>query len=266
MTKRIVIWCGDAPNQRALADKIAKQFSVAGIVIEEKNSASPKKKLLQLPAIVWDRLKFASIYKAWKSLQASYRSDFPDWPDTKIFRTGSINNKETADFSHSLSPDIIVVSGTSLIKEPVLSVPASIGIINLHTGLSPYVKGGPNCTNWCIANNDWHLIGNTIMWINAGIDTGNIITTQTIDIRQASSLYEAQKMVMEHAHQLYLKALQYLVNNNAPYNSVSQSDFPKGKTFFTKMWTAQKRSALIRNWSKRKSVQLKDSPKIISLP
>ena len=266
MTKRIVIWCGDAPNQRALAAKIAKYFPIAGIVIEQKKGSVAKNNLLQLPVKILDRLRFASIYNAWKNMQQWYSTNFPEWPAAKILKTDSINSKEAEDFSKALAPDIIIVSGTSLIKEPLLSIPASIGIINLHTGLSPYVKGGPNCTNWCIANNDWHLVGNTIMWINAGIDTGNIITTEAIDIRQTATLTDAQRLVMEQAHNLYLKALQYLSNNQPPYISISQSDFPKGKTFYTKMWTAEKRSALLSNWAKRETTVLNEAPKTIPLP
>ncbi|MBK8140456.1 MAG: hypothetical protein IPK57_05180 [Chitinophagaceae bacterium] len=76
-----------------------------------------------------------------------------------MLRVESINNELVAAFTREINPDLIIVSGTGLVKEPLLSLPASIGIINLHTGLSPYVKGGPNCTNWCIANNEWHLVG-----------------------------------------------------------------------------------------------------------
>jgi methionyl-tRNA formyltransferase len=264
--KKILIWCGDAPNQRALVAKIAKQFPLAGIIIEQRKASAKKNNLLELSGKILDRLRFSSIYNAWKNMQAGYNDNFPVWPATKILRTNSINNKEAEIFSKELLPDLIIVSGTSLIKEPLLSIAATIGIINLHTGLSPYIKGGPNCTNWCIANNDWHLVGNTIMWINAGIDTGNIIATEAIDIRQAPTLLAAQKMVMEHAHDLYCRSISYLLNSQPPYNSVPQSDFPKGKTFYTKMWTAERRSSLLSNWAKRGKVVINEIPKTIPLP
>ncbi len=263
---KVLIWCGDAPNQRALASKIAKHYSIAGIVIEQRKNSAVKRNFLSLPGKLWDRIKFSSIYGAWKNMQAWYNEKFPAWPDTKILRTELINSKEAEDFSRELSPDLIIVSGTSLIKQPLLSIPASIGIINLHTGLSPYIKGGPNCTNWCIANNDWHLVGNTIMWINAGIDTGNIIATETVDIRKAPSLLDAQKLVMENAHDLYIRSIHYLLNNQPPYPSVNQSEFPKGKTFYTRMWTGDNRSALLNNWARRKKAVLKETPRTISLP
>jgi methionyl-tRNA formyltransferase len=169
-------------------------------------------------------------------------------------------------FTRKLNPDLIVVSGTQLIKQPMLDIPVKIGIVNLHTGLSPYVKGGPNCTNWCIANNEWHLVGNTIMWINAGIDSGNIITTETIDIRNANTLLEAHKLVMEHAHDLYIRAIDYLITHQPPHQSIPQNSLAKGKLFLTKMWTAEKRKLLLENWKKRGKVEFQSPPVCVSLP
>jgi methionyl-tRNA formyltransferase len=262
---KIVIWCGAAANQKALANKIAAKFDVAGIVIDTHSGKKKKRELFQLPAILWDRFRFRTIYNAWGNLMKYYDGKFSHWPEALKIEVSNINNKETEKFTKELQPDLIIVSGTSLIKEPLVSIPASIGIINLHTGLSPYVKGGPNCTNWCIANNSFHLVGNTIMWLNAGIDAGNIITTETVDIKNAEGLDEAHKIVMDHAHELYLKAIGYLSETEAPYNSVPQSSIDNGKLYLTKMWTVATKKDLLRNWGKRKSFTSTEFPKTIAL-
>lgn len=252
---RIVIWCGEAANQKALANKISSQFEVAGIVIDSGHGIKKKRKYGQLLAILFDRLRFRKIYRAWNNLMQYYDRTFPDWPDIPVTRVQGINDSQADIFTKGLKPDLIVVSGTALVKEPLLSISATIGIINLHTGLSPYVKGGPNCTNWCIANNEWHLVGNTIMWLNAGIDSGNIISTETVEIRNTQSLDEAHRLVMDNAHELYLKVIKYFNKTNFPYQSVSQSKLGKGKLYLTKMWTSSKRAQLLYNWKKRKSYQ-----------
>ncbi len=257
---KIVIWCGAGGNQKALANKIAAEFDVAGIVIDTHSPKSRKKKPGKILSIIWDRFRFRKIYLAWKRLMKYYETHFPEWPATSRIEVPEINNKQTEKFTIELRPDIIIVSGTSLIKEPLLSLYASIGIINLHTGLSPYVKGGPNCTNWCIANNDFHLVGNTIMWLNAGIDSGNIITTETINILQATDLDSAHQMVMNHAHELYIKALKYLAATKPPYNSVPQKSIDKGRLYLTKMWTSAARRNLLKNWNNRKSFVAGRSP------
>ncbi len=262
---KIVIWCGAAPNQRALVHKMAAQFNVAGIVTDMHTGGGRKKKFLQLPALIWDHLRFREIYEAWWSLMEFYDKHFPDWPDIPRIEVNNINSTDTVEFVKKMQPDLVVVSGTALIKEPLLSIPLSTGIINLHTGLSPYVKGGPNCTNWCIANNDFHLVGNTIMWLNAGIDAGNIITTERIDIVQADNLKKAHIWVMEHAHDLYLRAIEYLEQTDPPYISVPQQQISKGQLFLTKMWTPAKRRDLLRNWRNRHSFVANELPETISL-
>lgn len=226
---KIVLWCGDAPNQKALANKLHARFGLAGIVIDTK-----KKKRVQKPPLlqrVVDALRFRKIYSAWKALQHHYQTAFPTWPAVPLLYVDTINSAETKTFTEQLQPHLIAVSGTGLVKEPLLSTPVKIGILNLHTGLSPYIKGGPNCTNWCIATNQWHLAGNTIMWINAGIDTGNIITSETVNIRQCKTLTEAHLNVMEHAHDLYLRSIQYLADAEPPYLSIPQSNLGKGRLF-----------------------------------
>jgi len=232
---------------------MAKRFTVSGIVIDERSQASRQRKITKMPALIWDRLRFKNIYDSWKKLQEHYNKLFPSWPDVPMLRVPDINSRATADFTKNLQPALITVSGTALVKENLLGITTSIGIINLHTGLSPYVKGGPNCTNWCIANNDWHLIGNTIMWLNAGIDSGNIITSEPVSARELPDLFEVQKKVMEHAHGLYLRAIDYLIHSQPPYNSVTQQSIGKGNLFLTKMWTATQRKKLLKNWRHRKS-------------
>jgi len=262
---KIVIWCGNAPNQRALANKIAALYPVAGIVIDEGVGKKKKRNLLDWPAVLIDRIRFRRIYGAWKNLMSYYDMGFPQWPACPVLKVNGINSKETETFTRDLHPDLVIVSGTALIKEPLLSIGARLGTINLHTGLSPFVKGGPNCLNWCIANNHWHLVGNTIMWLNSGIDAGNIITTETVDVREAKNLDEAHKIVMEHAHNLYLRAIAYLAGSAQPYQSVPQDTLGKGNLYLTKMWTAIKRKDLLRNWKNRKRTTVTTPPMTVSL-
>lgn len=262
----IIICCGNAPNQRGLANKIAEKYNVIGIIIDEHKFNAKKKTKKDLFTALIDRIRFNTIYAAWKKMQAFYNLKFVNWPDTKILRVPSINDGESLKFIKSLSPDLIVVSGTGMIKEPLVSLALPIGILNLHTGLSPYVKGGPNCTNWCIANNEWHLIGNTVMWLNAGIDSGNILTTEAIDIRGEQSLAEAHISVMEHAHNLYIRSIQYLLHTDPPYQSVLQQTLGKGNLYLTRMWTKEKRKLLLKNWSIKQNVNDIETLKTISLP
>jgi hypothetical protein len=262
---RIVVWCGAAANQKALVNKLAKEFNVVGIVVDTFSRKKSKRTFVNWIGLIVDRFRFKKIYGAWSSLISFYNDQFPEWPNIPMIRVPTINDTQTKLKTEEWKPDLIVVSGTALIKQHVIDIPVSIGILNLHTGLSPYVKGGPNCTNWCIANNDFHLVGNTIMWLNAGIDTGNILTTSTVDITLAKDLNEAHRLVMDKAHALYMDAIRYVSTAHPPFRSIPQASIEKGKLYMTKMWTAEKRKQLLTNWKKRKDHKPPFVPTTVSL-
>jgi methionyl-tRNA formyltransferase len=85
------------------------------------------------------------------------------------------------------------------------------------------------------------------MWLDAGIDSGNLITTETIDFTGNESLYEIHLKVMEHAHQLYLKVVEQLKKDSSKCPSVKQTDIAQGNLYLTKMWSSSKKKMLLYN-------------------
>jgi folate-dependent phosphoribosylglycinamide formyltransferase PurN len=73
----------------------------------------------------------------------------------------------------ALRPDVVLVFGSGILREPLLS--AFDGrIINIHLGLSPYYRGaGTNF--WPLVNREPEYVGATIHYLDAGIDTGAIL-------------------------------------------------------------------------------------------
>lgn len=244
---RIVLLCGNQPNHLALAHKIAAKHILAGIILEEK----PTKGITLINAIskTIDKLFFSEINNAWHKLMLHYKNNYKNFAQTEIFKTSSINSSHVIEIIERLKPDLIMVSGTSLIRKPLIELKFPKGIINLHTGISPYVKGGPNCTNWCLANDQFHLIGNTIMWLDAGIDSGNLIATETTNFTGNENLYEIHLKVMEHAHFLYLKIAEQIKKDSTKCPSVKQKDISTGNLYLTKMWNFSKKKALLKNIS-----------------
>jgi methionyl-tRNA formyltransferase len=78
------------------------------------------------------------------------------------------------DIIKKFNPDLIIAFGTSIIKEPLLSLLKPGRFINLHLGLSPYYRGsGTNF--WPFVNNELEYVGSTFLHLDPGIDTGDII-------------------------------------------------------------------------------------------
>jgi folate-dependent phosphoribosylglycinamide formyltransferase PurN len=103
-------------------------------------------------------------------------------------------------------PDVVLVFGTGILREPLLS--AFDGrIINIHLGLSPYYRGsGTNF--WPLVNREPEYVGATIHYLDAGIDTGPIISHARPLIERGDGPHDlGNKTIVAAAHAL-LRAAQ----------------------------------------------------------
>jgi methionyl-tRNA formyltransferase len=252
---RILLWIGNDSVHRALAVKFKNEIDVVGLVIEKKDKRVRRTfGLMFFKAI--EILLFNSVRNSWIRLNNYYAKNYPDLPDVPILFVKNINSDETSVFSTTLSPDLILVSGTSLINDKTLKVFPSKSIWNLHTGVSPYIKGGPNCTNWCLATKQFHLIGNTIMWLDLGIDSGNIITTELTEFTEITDLFSLHRDVFEHAHDLYIRAVKLYIVGTVP--NINQSLLSDGFTYYNREWGLFQIIRAINNFKKFKNTY--DSP------
>ena len=190
-----------------------------------------------------------------------YETEFNSYPNCSQLTVSNINNKRTFDYTKKINPDLILVSGTSLIKEDLLQINPKIGLLNLHTGISPYIKGGPNCTNWCIATKQFEKIGNTIMWLDKGIDTGGILTTENTKFSKTdNSLLKIHIRVMNHAHELYIRSIKSILKNTI--QNIPQKEIGKGITYYSKQWGWYQNYLVMRNL--KKMVELNKDDALLS--
>jgi folate-dependent phosphoribosylglycinamide formyltransferase PurN len=193
------------------------------------------------------RLVGVPLLRAWSGMQAHYRALYGDFPAVPRCRVDNVNDARTFDVIRELRPDLVAVSGTNLLGSRLIELGAdSGGMMNLHTGISPYVKGGPNCTNWCLATGRFDLIGNTVMWLDAGIDSGAIIATERTALTGEESLAELHIRVMDHAHFLFARCVREL-GAKGSLASVPQHLLGAGTTYFTRQWGALPMLRAIRN-------------------
>ena len=257
---KILAWIGKESNQIALINKLNEHYEVVGVVYEKRIPKSIKSySLKRLTEKVCSRLFFGLIPRTWKKVQNHYESNFSIIEEIPSLEVTSINDRKVRDFSSKLDADLIIVSGTSLVKKENLLSSTKHGIINLHTGLSPYMNGGPNCTNWCLSTGETHLIGNTIMWIDEGIDTGNIILTEQTPLNGEESFFEIHLKVMEHAHDIYIKAINNIEKNNA--QNKTQSSIANGTVFYNKDWGLKAQFKLLMNLLRFKKLHRKNKIK-----
>ena len=92
----------------------------------------------------------------------------------RVVAGGTCSDPSEVALMTSARPDVVLVFGTGILRQPLLS--AFDGrIINIHLGLSPYYRGaGTNF--WPLVNREPEYVGATIHYLDAGIDTGPIIS------------------------------------------------------------------------------------------
>jgi len=105
--------------------------------------------------------------------------DYIEKKDISILEVDNINSEQVTDFIRSKNPDVVVVSGTPLLRESVIkSVKGRM--INLHPGIPPQYRGRYGAF-WPIYNKEPELVGTTIHFIDKGIDTGAILLQEKVD-------------------------------------------------------------------------------------
>ena len=85
----------------------------------------------------------------------------------------SLNSEESVKFVNDLNPDIVLIFGTNLIKDPLFSV-LPRHAINLHLGLSPRYRGAATLF-WPFYFMEPTYAGSTFHYIISEPDAGNII-------------------------------------------------------------------------------------------
>ncbi|MBE1298290.1 MAG: hypothetical protein GJ680_00055 [Alteromonadaceae bacterium] len=97
----------------------------------------------------------------------------PDNSAPQFIEKGEINSQSFIDEIIELKPDLVIAYGCSIIK-PQLINHYKDRFLNVHLGLSPYYRGGG--TNFFpLVNRKPEYVGATFMYIDEGIDTGDII-------------------------------------------------------------------------------------------
>jgi len=137
-----------------------------------------------------------------------------------IFKVRSTNDKDTIQLLRGLAPDVIFVVGwTRLLSKAVLDIP-TIGCLGFHASLLPKYRGRAP-VNWAIINGE-KVTGNSIMILDEGVDTGDVIAQRNISISisdTCATLYDkvsdsGREMIREVLHELECGAINRTVQKD----------------------------------------------------
>ncbi len=115
-----------------------------------------------------------------------------------------IHRPEIIQRLRSEQADLLLVHGTSILKEELLST-AKLAL-NLHWGLSPYYRG-VRCTEWALLNWDPYNIGVSIHELSARIDGGRILAQSRANILETATIYGINMQLTYLGTELLKKAI-----------------------------------------------------------
>ena len=140
-----------------------------------------------------------------------------------VYQPENLKNQEIIDILNNLNPDLILVIAYGLIvPQNILDLPKH-GCWNIHVSLLPKWRGAAPIQRAIEAGDD--KTGVTIMQMDKGLDTGDILLQKTCNIEQDDTSESLYKKLAKLSAPAALETLDKLQNNNL--NSVSQDDNQK---------------------------------------
>lgn len=186
---KIVILTGNELRHQYFRQRIAQSKNIKVLCSycesDERNLYSIVRKESIVNSLRLQHLEQRQKYEEEFFLDFCQKTD--DESNSTIIPKGDINKEEYVQEIIKLNPDMIISYGCSIIKSELMYL-FKKRFINVHLGLSPYYRGSG--TNYFpFVNGEPVFCGVTFMYIDEGVDTGDIIYQIRADIRENDNIH-----------------------------------------------------------------------------
>jgi len=114
--------------------------------------------------------------------------------DIPVYQPVRIKKGDSADILREMNPDIIIVIAYGqLLSQEILDIPKH-GCVNVHASLLPAYRGSAPI-NWAIVNGETKS-GVTTMFMDIGMDTGDMILKDEVEITETTTAGELYAELM----------------------------------------------------------------------
>ncbi|MDR7869889.1 MAG: methionyl-tRNA formyltransferase [Tissierellaceae bacterium] len=132
-----------------------------------------------------------------------------------VYQPDNINSDESIEILKSLNPDfLIVVAFGQILRKKILGIP-KVDSINVHASLLPKYRGAAPI-NWVLINGEKET-GITIMKIDEGLDTGDMISKASICIDDEDDAVTIHDKLSKLGGELLVSTLSDIIENKAIY-------------------------------------------------
>lgn len=189
---RAVILCNGKQSTRIMYRAIAADADIIAIIVENKPEAKQMlirrckrlgvvKLIGQLLFVLFNRFFYKLSKPRVAQLIKQYGLHDADLPQSLVKKVESVNSQAAIDLLKELQPGIVIVNGTRIITETVLSA-IEAPFVNTHMGITPRYRG-VHGGYWALACGDTENCGVTVHLVDKGIDTGGVLYQDRIQIQ-----------------------------------------------------------------------------------
>ncbi|WP_031548009.1 formyl transferase [Salinicoccus luteus] len=222
--KRIMMICTLGVTSNYVYNNVTKAFPIDEVVAVEKMTRimllKKRIKRLGLPKAT-GQVIFSLYSKAFlkkeaeeriQTIQKMYGLDDTDIPEDRIRFIHSVNSKDMKDRIREVDPDLIIINGTPIIKDEILSV-TDAKFVNIHVGITPKYRGVYG-GYWALYNNEAELAGVTTHFVDAGIDTGEVLDQKVIEVTEEDNFMTYPHLQEAYALMDYNRIIGSILDDN----------------------------------------------------
>lgn len=223
-----VLWIGGSHRRHLYyANTIAQHFDLAGAIIVNREEIIPTPPKNIDPH---DTKNFIRHFEERAQAEVKYFGD-QSMPDCEIHKVEpeELNTPASVKFIKKINPDIVVIFGSGLVKEPLYSaLPRET--INMHLGLSPRYRGAATLF-WPFYFLEPAYAGSTFHYIVAEPDAGLIIHQVVPELVSSDGIHDVGAKTVVASTQALLELLK-LHQEKGKWNAYPQK--ATGKNFLQK--------------------------------
>lgn len=166
----------------------------------------------------------------------------------KIYQPEKVRkNNEFIEQIKKLKPDVIcVVAYGKILPKELLEIP-TLGCINVHGSLLPKYRGAAPI-QWAIINGD-KITGITTMYMDIGMDTGDMILSKEVEIGENETTGELWERLSKIGAELLVETLKKVEEGTAPR-------IPQGKDFSMAPMLDKEMSKI--DWDNKTAIEIKN--------
>ncbi|MDO5707723.1 MAG: methionyl-tRNA formyltransferase [Andreesenia angusta] len=199
--KMKIVFMGTPDFAVASLEEIIKRGYDINLVITQKDKKRGRGKKMQFTPVKEKALEFG----------------------LEVYQPDDVNSLESLEKLRSINPDIIiVVAYGQILREDILSLP-KYGCLNVHASILPKYRGAAPI-NWAIINGE-DISGNSIMKMDKGLDTGDVLNRSEIDIDDQMNAGQLHDILMIDGAKLLIDTLENIENLSAKKQDDENSSY-----------------------------------------